>query len=300
MTPAHIPDDILDLLTGYALEALDDDEMLQAQQLLAERPDLRALVAELRSTLDSLPELLPEPILSAELRQRTLDHAVRGQRTMAIPQPTAQVHPLRRWLMLLGGLTAALALALMLVWNNAAGLQRQVAQAQAALQQAQQQVSTLQQNLAQAQTDLQQSQQNASNLQQDLSRTQTELELERTNQAQVVAALAGKNTTIALRGPGGTGTAVRTEHNAVMVAAQLPPLATGRTYQLWLIHDKVPVSAGTFQVDPSGHGTIMLAEGTPQADAYAITEEPEGGSPGPTTDPLLTGQGASARTRGAP
>ena len=52
MIEANIPDDILDLLTGYALDALDNDEMLQVQQLLIERPELRAVLTELRTTLD--------------------------------------------------------------------------------------------------------------------------------------------------------------------------------------------------------------------------------------------------------
>ncbi len=292
MTEAHIPDDILDLLTGYALEALDDNEMLQAQQLLAERPDLRAFVSELRSTVDMLPEALPEALVAADLRQRTLQYAMQDKRISIQVAPVAamQVQQPSRWRMLLGAFAAAATLVAVLAWGNVINLQRDLSQAQAALQQEQ---ATLQQE----RTALQQEQQKVATLQRDLTQAQTELEQARNNSAQIVAALAGENTTIALRGPGGTGTAVRTQHNAVMVAAQLPPLTAGRTYQLWLQHNDIVVSGGTFQVDFSGHGAIMLAEGTPQADVYMITEEPVGGSTDPTTPALISGQGASANIK---
>lgn len=297
MIEANIPDDILDLLTGYALEALDDDEMLQARQLLAERPELRALLAELRNTLDMLPEALPEALPAPDLRQRTLDNAVHGKKLPVQPTQPAQSGQgqlLRRWRMLLGGIVGLASLLAVLAWSNSINLQRQLAQAQANLQQEQQRSLTLQSDLTQAQASLQQEQQRGLTLQRDLAQAQAALEQERNTNDQVVAALAAENTTIALRGPGGTGTAVRTQHGAVMVAAQLPPLAAGRTYQLWLQHNNVVMSAGTFHVGFSGHGAIMLAEGTPQADAYMITEEPEGGSTDPTTPVLLSGQGASA------
>ena len=297
MIEANIPDDILDLLTGYALDALDNDEMLQVQQLLIERPELRAVLTELRTTLDMLPEALPEAMPTPDLRQRTLDYAVRGKRSQV--QPTQPAHSdqtqlVRRWRILLSGIAGLATLLAVLAWGNGINLQRQLAQAQVTLQQEQQRGLTLQSELAQAQASLQQEQQRGVELQRDLTQAQAALEQQRNTNDQVVAALASENTTIALRGPGGTGTAVRTQHGAVMVAAQLPPLAAGRTYQLWLQHNNVVMSAGTFHVGFSGHGAIMLAEGTPQADAYMITEEPEGGSTDPTTPVLLSGQGASA------
>ena len=49
------PDDILDLLTAYALGAITPDEIARVSALLDEQPELRATLAELRATADMLP-----------------------------------------------------------------------------------------------------------------------------------------------------------------------------------------------------------------------------------------------------
>jgi anti-sigma-K factor RskA len=76
------------------------------------------------------------------------------------------------------------------------------------------------------------------------------------------------------------------------VAYNLPPAAPGRAYQLWLItRDQRKVSAGTFA--PSATGAAFLrASYTLARDsllAIAVTNEPAGGSPQPTTTPFLVG-----------
>ena len=80
---------------------------------------------------------------------------------------------------------------------------------------------------------------------------------------------------------------------ALFYAYDLPPLPPDRTYQLWIIADGRPVSAGTFEVDARGAGSLevdgisrLAAEG---ADAWAVTVEPEGGVPQPTGAMVLKG-----------
>ena len=70
-----LTDDILDLLTAYALGALEPDEIAHVSALLAEHPELRATLAELRATADRLPYGLPEAVPAADLRQRVLERA---------------------------------------------------------------------------------------------------------------------------------------------------------------------------------------------------------------------------------
>jgi len=48
-------DDILDLLAAYALDALEPEDITRLHTLLAERPDLRATLAELRASSISSP-----------------------------------------------------------------------------------------------------------------------------------------------------------------------------------------------------------------------------------------------------
>jgi anti-sigma-K factor RskA len=75
----------------------------------------------------------------------------------------------------------------------------------------------------------------------------------------------------------------------VIAASSLPPAAPGRTYQVWGIETgKPPVSLGTFDTDASGRAIASLPVPAGLAIAVtAVTDEPAGGSPQPTTTPFL-------------
>jgi anti-sigma-K factor RskA len=80
------------------------------------------------------------------------------------------------------------------------------------------------------------------------------------------------------------------QRGVVVVAAfDLPPAPSGRTYQLWgIASGQQPVSLGTFNTDTGGRVAVALAvDPTMHFDVSAITEEPAGGSPQPTTTPFL-------------
>jgi hypothetical protein len=131
---SSIPDDILDLLTAYALDALEPDEVVRVSELLRRQPELRQVVAELRAAADLLPHALdvePPP----ELRQRTLDYAL-GKTSRQAPAPP-QPNIWRRWTALLGGLSAALALTAALLWGQLSMARAELAR----VQQSQEQVA---------------------------------------------------------------------------------------------------------------------------------------------------------------
>ena len=77
--------------------------------------------------------------------------------------------------------------------------------------------------------------------------------------------------------------------SAYLVSRQLQPLPPDRTYQLWLIANDQPVSAGTFDVDQQGIALLRVQADRPLAeyDLAGITIEPEGGSAQPTMAPIL-------------
>lgn len=68
----------------------------------------------------------------------------------------------------------------------------------------------------------------------------------------------------------------------------LPRAPDGKTYQLWYVGaDGVARSAGLLAADANGRGSRVL-EGSPNdAAAVGMTVEPSGGSPSPTTDPVV-------------
>ncbi len=76
------------------------------------------------------------------------------------------------------------------------------------------------------------------------------------------------------------GTVIRLPDGRVFVHLTRTP-EEGRTYQLWSLAEGVPQSLGVFGDD--GLLTAALPAGAP----LAVTVEPAGGSPGPTTPPIL-------------
>lgn len=73
--------------------------------------------------------------------------------------------------------------------------------------------------------------------------------------------------------------------------ANLPAAPAGRTYQLWLIREKGPVSAGTFSGSAKDVPTVQFANKLLLAGVKSIvvTEEPAEGSALPTGHKVLTG-----------
>ena len=72
----------------------------------------------------------------------------------------------------------------------------------------------------------------------------------------------------------------------LFTADELPDPGEGRTYQLWLIDDDGPSSAGTFL--PTDGETVVVLDGTAEPGyTVGLTVEPAGGSPEPTGEILV-------------
>ena len=78
---------------------------------------------------------------------------------------------------------------------------------------------------------------------------------------------------------------------ATLVVEDLPPLQEGRQYQLWLIREGKRTNGGVFSVSSEGYGCLLIASPAPVGsyEALGVTEEPTGGSPGPTGRRVLGG-----------
>ena len=246
-----LPDDILDLLTAYALGALAPDEIARVSALLEQQPELRATLAELRATADMLPYGLPEAEPPAELRQRVLDYATGRSSSTQISAPRRVASRMRSWMLGLSGLAAVAVLAAAIGWAQLIQTRDQLEATQTRIALLEGQLTAMQGQVAEAQ--------------------------------KVLASLEGS---------GGSASILRTRDGAAVLIAQLPPLEPGRVYQLWRIQgSNNPASAGIFYVSPRGYGiTDLSASQQPHAgEVLAVTNEPDGGSLGPTTDILIKG-----------
>lgn len=119
--------------------------------------------------------------------------------------------------------------------------------------------------------------------------------------ALVVAALIGWNVSLQLEDGGGvsvhtlagSGGAqgrilyIADERLAVMTVTGLDSLDEDLTYQVWTLSDGVATGIGTFKTSESGGAAASIDVDLTDADSIAITVEPAGGSPQPTSDPVL-------------
>ena len=76
--------------------------------------------------------------------------------------------------------------------------------------------------------------------------------------------------------------ASKSQDAAVVLGESLPALDDDQIYQVWHMEDGKPTSVGLL-----GHGPDMLyVPSIKGAEAYAVSVEPSGGSPQPTTEPI--------------
>lgn len=137
----------------------------------------------------------------------------------------------------------------------------------------------------------------------ELMRTRTRLdaailaEAKRERQLNTVLEAEGQLLLAMLSGGGEHGRGVQFFWNVrqgrgMLHAFHLPPCPPGKAYQLWVLRGGEPISVRVFDSDPDGHALVEQLSLPPSPDGIstvAITLEPAGGSPKPTTTPILAG-----------
>jgi anti-sigma-K factor RskA len=74
----------------------------------------------------------------------------------------------------------------------------------------------------------------------------------------------------------------------VIFVDDLEPMDASSVYQLWLVGtDGIPTPAGLLHVDDRGRGAHVMTGDMSGVAAVALTREPAGGSPTPTSDPVV-------------
>jgi anti-sigma-K factor RskA len=250
----------LHTMTGaYAVHALPVGEREDFERHLAVCDACAQEVRELTATAERLG--LAETVTPPpEMRERVLRQIATVRQE---PPRVSPGHPVRsggRWARSLPKLAPAAALAAAASLGGVAVWQHEVAQ--------------------DAQQQAQQSQQRAAEL------------------ARVLAAPDAKVHSGRLP-DGGAGSVVVSQraNQAAFVASGMPAAPDGKTYELWYADGGTMRPAGL--TDGGGEGTTVLMDGKVDgATAMGVTVEPDGGSPQPTSDPVLLipfgGGGASA------
>lgn len=256
---------------AYAIGALDTEERRLFEAHLAGCPDCQAEVAAFRRVAAGVA-LGVEPVAPpAALKTKILTRAT-GQPSIERPAPAAPPRISSSWLAAAAAVLLAIAAGVYGAYQHA--LVVTLLQTQAAMSGQQQQLRA------------------------ELVRARAEAR-QLSNAIDVLAApdLVHADLTAPPDAGVATGRAFWSRSRGLMVSAdRLPALGPGRIYQVWLVlPNRAPIGAGLFGVGSAGSGTMVnrlpaeLDTVKNTALTWAITNEPAGGSAGPTTPILLAG-----------
>ncbi len=284
-----------ELFPFYALDALTAEERAEVEAYVAADPEAQARLAELIEGAALLgvgtEPIAPPPAIKQHLMQRIQEAA--AEQPTATTEAATHLPPVRvpsrpstrsaaqaerprnrPFLFFATALSAAVAVAAIAL---ALFFRSQVNVLQAELQ-------ALQVEAAAIETQLNGLEVENANLRQQINE-QTEL-LAIYQQPGTITTTFGDATG---NNPAAVGTLTYEPETqqAMLRTSNLEPLDQQAVYQLWLIHEDVPVSAGTFEVDESGSGSLVVSSAEPGFTAVGVSIEPEGGSEQPTPGNII-------------
>jgi anti-sigma-K factor RskA len=241
-----------EMAAAYALGMQDDDERAAFEAHLADCVACRAEVQSFAETVNAIGGAVPLAEPSPMLRERILAAARK-----TVPRRAPSTWGWR----LAAAACFLLAIGASAAWWNAVRVNYAV---QAALDYARTQAS----------------------------RTQSEL-LARDSLLQALTAPDVRTVSLAATGkaPSARLSWNPRERVVVLTTFDLPRANPGRTYQLWAIEPgHAPVSLGTFNPSRPQESIALKTPENVNIAVAAVTEEPAGGSPQPTSTPFLAGQ----------
>lgn len=246
-----------DDLALCALGTLQPAERAALEKHLTECPDCRRELAQLRGDSALLAMSIPAEMPPGRARQRLMN-AVAAESHATRPAPHARTWA--RWIPSLAAV--ALGLIAIILWHQDTDLRRQMA--------------NLRENYSQQQEEL---------------RSASEVLATLTDPAAARFTLSAVN--VPPR-PQGKAIYARNRGSLIFIASKMPALPPQKAYELWLIPASgAPIPAGIFKPDANGGATLINPQlpGNVDAQTFAITVEPEGGSSAPTSQPIMVGTG---------
>jgi anti-sigma-K factor RskA len=243
-------------LALYAVGALPHAEQTALEKHLSECPDCRRELQQLRGDTSLLALSVPQQIPAARARQRLMSAIAAESRSKQTPKARAS------WIWVPSLAAVALALVAIVLWRQDTNLRRQIA-----------------------------------NLEENYSRQQEQLRSANDVLATLTDPAAARFTLSAASTPPrpqGKAIYARNRGSLIFLATKMPALPPQKAYELWLIPASgAPIPAGIFKPDANGSATVINPPlpGNVEAKTFAITVEPETGSPAPTSQPIMVGSG---------
>ena len=267
-----------ELAGPYALGILGADERREFEAHLSTCAECQREVREAALVAEGLGRAVEPLEPPADLRQRVIAAAL-ANRSANVPVPPSAFQRrdartpaagsrLAPWLL------AAASFAVVALGLYSWSLHRRLVETDAALQQAQARLASVESQIASLRTVSDETTQTA-----DVLSAPDVVRVELTGQTDA---------------PRARGRAFWSPSRGLVVAANnLPVLPRGRVYQLWVVTGSAKVSAGLMRPDNSGRLRGASRVAGLQAQAIALTVEPEGGVPQPTGSIYLVGNAVS-------
>lgn len=253
---------MLDLAAAYALGALSPEETRAFEAFLASSPEAQREVAEYREVGALMASHVPGVTPDSRLKERVLATVGQGKiRTFVPPAPPARPRmSLPFWMALAASVMLAIGFGL-----KYSGAKRALAYQLSQADSARVALDSVTARLAQREQTL------------------NEI-LEPDMQLSLLTATGNPDPRVQLFwNP--------KKNLAIVHAFRLSQAPAGRVYQLWFIKDGKAIPSVTFNSEPSGHALVQditVPPGSGITNA-ALTIEPEGGSPQPTSPVMMIG-----------
>ena len=251
-----------ELSLEYALGTLDGDELRELQGLLdAGDRAARQAVEEARETVAALALTAPEAVPGQAVKTQLLDRIAPEAAHAPFPgeqKRSLSVMPALGWAVAAGALVFAV-----LQWREVTAVRQELVD----LEIRHEQVSGERERLAES-----------------AARFDRILEILSAPTTRTVALEATANPRV--------NAYWNEQLGLVLAGSNLPQPDPGRTLQLWIVpSDGDPISVDVFAPNEQGAALVVADTNTPfdAAAALAISDEPEGGSPAPTTTPVWVG-----------
>jgi anti-sigma-K factor RskA len=255
--------ELLELASAYVLDALDHDDRDRFEAHLAGCPECQAEVRSFKPLVSALARTVDSREPSADLRARVIGGATRREMrtTQASAVPRSRAGTAIPWV-----LATAAAIALAALTPYTVQLRSRTRQLAAIVR----------------------------DLSARLADSDRQLLVARNN----VSLLAAPDVRrVDLRGQASPQAGARAyfsrTRGVYFVASDLPSIPADKAYQLWFVlpGGANPVSASVFTPDAGGRAELIanVPAGMTDPSVLAVTLEPAGGSPQPTTTPFLVG-----------
>ena len=263
-----------ELCAGYVLDALEPDEREEFEKLLdSASEEERKLYQRMRSAANQIAFSIEETEAPEAVRERILSQVRNGSggndkaSISSIPQEEEEADGFDRATLAIAASFALLLVTLSLVFYS----------------------FNLSFEISSQEEVIQEQQATISELQNEIEQKEELLSILESREVDLIL-MSGMEAN-----PNGYGKVIwdAESNRALLQVSNLPAVPSDKDYQLWIIKNNKPVSAGVFAVnDPAKDSFFKIEEmdGPEQsADAFAITMEPKGGMPQPTGDMYLMG-----------